>query len=213
MGKKFSKPTVIMIDDYHLQPQSCIEVIRYVIKKLDATILFVLAGRGKIPLPDFPDSDAKVLNLGRFSNTELKKIIKNMLGKNTLETMRIVNLAAGVPIFATEMANEDSYRLASPLSKETYKPTLSLFSLVIERICKIGIDRHLLYFAATMPEPVDLKQLRLSWIANGGNFKKELNKAIDAGLLRKEGKIVRFSHPFLRLVVNHMLEENRTRPK
>ncbi len=143
IGKHLGKPTVVMIDDYHLQPPSCIETLRHAIEKLDAAILFVLAGRGQLSLLDFSGSDATVLNPGRFSNIELKKIIKDTLDENDPATTRIVSLAAGVPVFAVEMADEVS-RLSSSLSQDISKPTLSLFSLVMERVCKIGIDRHLL---------------------------------------------------------------------
>lgn len=204
-----TKPTVILIDDTHFLPKEAINDIYHLLQSTtNAPVLFVLSGRNHVNLPIGIRDRATVIRLKRLGENHITEIQKNWLGAAFAKIPWICRLAAGVPVFAVELARH--YRdCGLPENITDVRPSLpiSLFVLVIARIDKFGLDRRLLRLAADKEGKHRRDDLLKKWRGDKKELDSALEKTIKAGLLQRinpmndKNETIGFCHPLVHAVV------------
>ena len=204
--RKFLSTSVILIDDIHLLPKRHFGALVSLINDMQTfPVLFVVSGRGRMPLLDGLRLRATCLHLSHLSTNETTAMIGSLLGRDHKDCDRIASLAAGVPEFISELA-KPRMNTAGQNQNEKRIP-LTLFSVVTERIELIGLDRRFLHLIANQQEPVRVDDIRRHWPLTSENFAEELRKALRVGVLNSQAgdkrldEFVCFRHPVVRSVM------------
>jgi hypothetical protein len=191
-------PAVLVVDECHRADDGEAHLIRQ-LTDLAANRPLLLLGAGRAARNPLLGS-ATTIRLGRLDSPDLSAIIADeaagQLAPGVAE--RIHRLAAGVPLFAVELARAAA---ASGLRGEEVLPLpLGLVALVLSRIDALGIDRHLLRLVARRAD-AGFSALAAGWDGPKGAFEAELARSVEAGVLARLGDRVTFAHPLVGEVV------------
>lgn len=193
-------PAVLILDDVHFLPRAD----RAGLASAAATaagqgVLVVLSGR-------FGGTDSfeggTALRLGRLPTDAMRRLASEALSATgAVQAHRIaeiVRCAAGVPLFAVELARYP----------DDPAPPLSLSTLVSMRLDRLGLDRLLLRALAHGAGPQSPAELAAALKETPQGLLPALEQAIGSGVLMKlaDGR-VEFSHPMVRRVVAHLALE------
>jgi len=199
-------PRVILLDDIHFLPDlAAIDLTDVLSEVSEFPFLFVASGRRQMKTMKNIRNDVTRLQISHLSEKESAMMVASILGDEHRQASQIVTLAAGVPEFIVELCRPilmPAYR-----DGDTASIPLSIFSVVIERVEFIGIDRRFLHLIARQEEPVQVATVQKIWPSWAQEFSSVLEQAVRVGLLvlhkgdKPMDRSVTFRHPIVRAVM------------
>ncbi len=181
---------LVVLDDIHVLPDAASASLLQVAEELAANQGRVLiAGRRRLNIPV-----AEVVSLGRLPESVVSRLVRDVMQvaeTNLADSQAIVQAAAGVPLFAVEMARH----------AEDAMP-FSLLVIVLSRLDNLGLDRQLLHRIARQLDGLSVEAIEAG---EGSELMNALEKTIACGVVmcREDGRFV-ITHPLLRRVINHV---------
>ncbi len=193
-------PAVLILDDVHFLPRADrAGVASATAAAAGQGVLVVLSGR-------FGGAESlevgTALRLGRLPAEAVRQLVLEALPSeepaHARRVTEIVRCAAGVPLFAVELARHP----------DDTAPPLSLSTLVTMRLDRLGLDRLLLRALAHAAGPQSPSDLAAALGEAPQDLQPALEQATGSGVLTKlaDGR-VDFSHPMVRKVVAHLAIE------
>jgi len=200
-AKPVCSPELVIVDDFHLLPREQQELLSAAgTEAVGIGKLVIFAGRrGVIGSGSHP---AESINLRRLSAEAIRALVCESLGKDAAkagasEVQDISSTAAGVPLFAVELArHHDVGRLALPL-----------LVVVTARLDGLSLDRNLLRTVARNPATTveDIAET-LGEVAE--SLRQQVERATAAGVLsRSADGYLSFTHPLLRRAIDCLVME------
>ncbi len=196
-------PDLVIVDDIHLLPaEQQTKLIRAVEIALKQGKLVVLAGRKIMHIPD--TSAAQIITLRRMSPQSLQGLVRKVIGKavvkdRTNKVLSICSAAAGVPLFAIELARHHQ--------EESHLP-LSLQFAINARLDGLHLDRWLLREVARQAAGISIEDIRQKMGEEATEVKRKVNNSIAAGVLScSADEWISFTHPLLRLAINDTITD------
>lgn len=192
-------PLAAVIDDYHfLSPAQRIAVLRRARTAAQAGALVVLSGRH---VPETSGADALPvarLALSRLSGKDIEALVRQVPGAQAMpaaQIQQIVADAAGVPLFAVELARHC----------HEVGVALPLLVTVIARLDSMHLDRKLLRAAARRSLPPTAAELAAMLGETPQAVADAVQRAVAAGVLRADadGRLD-FGHPLLRKIIDYL---------
>ncbi len=218
---------LLIIDDLHLLP---IEEQRQIIAQAEQQCSYlVLAcrrlqhklepGADMIQLQRLPQAEIEAMilqawqgNLSNSANLAPHPNKKAKPKKSPLEKQNLVNvaqMAAGVPLFALELA-----RLGARWQAGELDIGLALAVVVTARLDELALDRYLLQEVARSESGCTLADLAVAMRSKTGadaSWQASIDAALAAGVLRKIGDgefaVLQISHPLMRLAIAWLAQE------
>lgn len=189
-----SPPTLVILDDIHVAPEAAGASLLQVAAEVAAAGCGVLvSGRRRLSVPS-----SEVVSLGRLPADAVARLVENVLresGAVASDRQAIVQAAAGVPLFAVEMARHAGDDMPLPL-----------LVIVSARLDGLGLDRQLLQRIARQPD--GLEEAGILAGEQPETVQIALEKTIASGVVvrREDGRFA-VTHPLLRRVINHVCLE------
>lgn len=189
-------PLVAIIDDYHfLAPEQRVAVLARARTAAQAGALVVLSGRH---VPETGAMDGARLALSRLSGQETEALVRQVPGAQDMpaaQVQQIVADAAGVPLFAVELARHC----------HEVGVALPLLVTVIARLDSLRLDRKLLRMAARRSLPPTAAELAAMLGETPQAVADAVQRAVAAGVLREDGDgRLDFGHPLLRKIIDYL---------
>jgi len=177
--------TLLILDDLHVVADDVAEsLLRTAADSAAGGHVVLISGRRRLASPT-----AEVITLGRLTPEEVTRLVANVAAPEQADQRAIVDVAAGVPLFAVEMARHAAEELPLPL-----------FVIVSARLDALGLDRQLLQQVAHATNGLDEAQLTAEPSA--------LEQAIAGGVvLRRADGRLEVTHPLLRQVIEQLSVE------
>jgi DNA-binding CsgD family transcriptional regulator/tetratricopeptide (TPR) repeat protein len=204
-----SAPLMIAVDDAQWLDRPSAGVLEFCFRRLQhEPVLIVLTFRTGDPVPLLLDralqpDRLRGVRLGPLSLGAIGEILRSRLGlilpRHSLT--RIYDTCGGNPFYALECARALAGRGQVPFTSEPIPIAIprGLSDLVRHRVRRLAPDvRRVGWLVAASPEPREQLvraacEHEESWGA--------IDQAINAGLLERDGHVLRFSHPLLRSVL------------
>lgn len=201
-------PLAVVIDDYHfLPPVQRTAVLQHARMAAQRGALVVLSGR-HVPETAAMAQPAAVagaddvplarLALSRLSGKEIEALVRQVPGAQgmpALQVQQIVADAAGVPLFAVELARHC----------HEVGVALPLLVTVIARLDSMHLDRKLLRTAARRSLPPTAAELAAVLGEAPAAVADAVQRAVAAGVLRADGDgRLDFGHPLLRKIIDYL---------
>jgi class 3 adenylate cyclase/predicted ATPase len=154
-------PTLCIFEDAHWLDPSTLELLELIISRIDhARVLLIVSCRPEFHPSWISHTNATIHSLTRLSNTEVKTMIRDLLGGDSLPQPlldQIVEKADGVPLFIEELTNS---MLSAPsrtrdASERTVRSSLprvpdTLSDALMERLDRVAPSRRLAQIAAVI---------------------------------------------------------------
>ena len=189
-GKRNSRARPCLLDDVHLLSGADLKVLSQFEK--DRVVTMLLAARPTGVLAAFTTAP---MRLGRLSTAATMDIVTQSMARDGVESAdakMIADQAAGVPLFAIELAHA---RGMLPLS---------LQFVIAGRLDRLKLDRLLLRYVARSPGSWSEPRLARSMNEAPSLIAPAIEQAIKAGVLqRSPQRILSFTHPLLRQTILH----------
>jgi DNA-binding CsgD family transcriptional regulator/tetratricopeptide (TPR) repeat protein len=200
-------PLVIAVDDAQWMDRPSAAALEFCFRRLQAEpVLILLTFRTADPVPI---SVGGVLSSVRLSRIQLGPLSLGAIGEilrlrlgvvlPRYALTRLYEASGGNPFFALECARTFPGRLRIPMTNEPIPIPRSLSDLVRRRMSQLTPEvRRAGQLVAASPHPRE-RLIRAacddeeSWAA--------IDLAVDAGLIERDGEVLRFTHPLLRSVL------------
>lgn len=197
-------PATVIVDDFHLlAPDSRRPLLQAARQAAGSGKLVILAGR-RLPERESERAPAETIALRRLAAEDIAQLVRAVLGgaaadgRQEPKVSAIVSHAAGVPLFAVELARHFA---------ET-GIALSLLVIICARLDGLCLDRRLLRAVAQRSMPPTPAELAASFAEDLATTRQAAAQAVASGVLFEgpEGRLS-FGHPLLRQVINHLAQE------
>lgn len=201
-AKPVHSPELVIVDDFHLL---CGEQQALLSAAGAAAVgngkMVILSGRrGVSGSGDYP---AETINLRRLSANDVEALVRGTLGKgaakaSSREVRDISSTAAGVPLFAVELArHHDVERLALPL-----------LVVINARLDSLHLDRNLLRAVAKNSVAATLEEIAATLGEDAESLRLQAERTVAAGVL-SWGAMgdLSFTHPLLRRAIDSLVME------
>lgn len=195
-------PELVVVDDFHLltkERQSLLfAAARTVENKKGRLIIF--SGRR---LADIEAEPAKVVHLGRLPVEAIEKLVRVVVRgcerKIRISGVRTIsNLAAGVPLFAVELAKHYGANMLE----------LPLLVTVCARLDSLALDRKMLRVVARYKGRPTLEEVAARLGGDAEALRPAVDRARASGVLSQDkDDRLSFSHPLLCQAINHLSME------
>jgi DNA-binding CsgD family transcriptional regulator len=193
-------PRLVIVDDLHLlAPEWQQRIGAAAATAANGASLVLLSGR-KVALPA---ADGQLVRLRRLPLPETARLVRDVLAARGIKMRAeklnaVVNEAAGVPLFAVELArHRGSGLLAMPL-----------LIVVCARLDELQLDHRLLAAVARSDPPPTAGTLARLMRAEPAEIAASLDQAIASGVLARDGEgAFSFTHPVIRLVIEFLRME------
>ncbi len=194
------RPELVVVDDFHLLPATQQTTMAETAgTALRQGKLVIFAGR-KISRM----AGAETIVLRRMPPQSLQGLVRKALGKGVVKdrTSRVLGIcsaAAGVPLFAVELARHHDKGEQLPL-------TLQL--AINARLDGLQLDRRLLREVAKQPAGIDIEEAAQSMEENITAVRQQTEKSVTAGVLgcTADGWLS-FTHPLLRRAISDTITD------
>lgn len=194
---------VIIVDDAHLLPIDILIKAAETAKAAKEKMVIFAARK----FSKYVMSPCKTIRLGHLPKTVIENLVAQslgLLGKDKLQIekgsdtdmhsiAKIVQYAAGVPLFAIELA------------RHQWQDTLpfSLQVVINARMDGLKLDRALLRFISKMPFPMSVSEIAEAMWESRDTIELAVEQARASGVLcRNEEGHIAFAHPLLHMLVN-----------
>jgi DNA-binding CsgD family transcriptional regulator len=201
-AKPTRSPELNVVDDFHLLPkvqQALLSAAAAVAVENKKMVVFS-GRRGVIGSGSHP---AETINLRRLSAEAIETLVRGALDKGGAkarprEVRDISSTAAGVPLFAVELArHHDAERLALPL-----------LVAVNARLDSLSLDRNLLLAVARSPAPPTVEKIAETLGEDAESLRLQVERSVAAGVLsRSADGCLSFTHPLLRRAIDSLVME------
>jgi DNA-binding CsgD family transcriptional regulator len=195
-------PELAIVDDFHLLPKEQQELLS--IAAQDAVgkgKLVVFAGRRW--MHGDGEYSRQTITLRRLSAQSIQTLVRNVLGKGAIQdrankVQRISSAAAGVPLFAVELArHHDAAQL-----------TLPLRVAINARLDSLHLDRNVLREVAKNASGATLGDVAAKLGEQPETLLPQIERAIAAGVLACSAEQwLSFTHPLLRSALSNEVME------
>lgn len=194
---------VIIVDDAHLLPIDILIKATETAKAAKEKMVIFAARK----FSKYVMSPCKTIRLGHLPKTVIENLVAQSLGlleKDTIKAeegsdtdmhsiARIVQYAAGVPLFAIELARHQ-WLDALPFSLQV---------VINARMDGLKLDRALLRFISKMPFPLSVTEIAEAMWESPDTIELAVEQARASGVLcRNEEGHIAFAHPLLHMLVN-----------
>lgn len=199
---------VLAIDDFQWVDKASRAVLEFALRRLTqaraSAVLALRTGEANDELPPLDrDVPVSAVDVGPLSLGALHRLLSDRFGESVPRPLlrRLHAVSGGNPLYALEIAR--ALQSTGPVAVGDALPVPSdLDALLRERIGALASPTvRALAAAAALSEP------RAEWIEEEG----DLQPALDAGLVRVDHGIVRFSHPLLASAAYSLLAPKRRR--
>lgn len=196
-------PELVVVDDIHLLPAARQAALtKALTEALRHGKLVVLSGRKVMRAPDGPA--AETIALRRMPPQSLQGLVRRALSKGAVKdrtnsVLSICSAAAGVPLFAVELARHHGEGEQLPL-------TLQL--AINARLDGLHLDRRLLREIARQAAGIGMAEASQNMGEDLDAVRQQIEKSVAAGVLscNADGWIS-FTHPLLRLAINDTITD------
>ena len=198
---------IVAVDDAHVLDPPSASVLEFCFRRLQSEpVLILLTFPGSDPVPLDLDRALPPERLGRVHLSPLSlgaigEILRSRLGATFPRhaLTRLYDACGGNPYFALESARALLGQPRMPRTNEPIPIPQSLSDLVRHRVRRLSPDmRRVGRLVAASSEPRE----RLIRAACGDQESwAPIDQAINAGLLERDGEMLRFTHPLLRSVL------------
>lgn len=196
-------PELVIVDDVRLLPAPAqARLADAVAVALRHGKLVVLASRKLAQAPDSPPAER--IALRRMPPQSLQGVVRKALGKGPVEDRAnrvpgICSTAAGVPLFAIELARHHRQEKHLPLSLQV---------TIHARLDGLGLDRRLLREVAGHAAGIRLDEAARNMGEAPDTVRQQSDRAAAVGVLtRTADEWLSFTHPLLRLAVNDTITD------
>jgi hypothetical protein len=195
------RPELVVIDDFHLLSKGQ--------QMLLSTAGTVAVGSGKLLIfsgrkgvHENTAIPTETISLRRLSTQSIQALVRDALGKGSIKeraqtVQRITSAAAGVPLFAVELARHHDESLALPLrvAINARLDSLHLDHNLLREVAKNAAGASLEEVAATLGEDVEA-------------LRPQMERAVASGVLSYSAdKWLTFTHPLLRRAIGNSVME------
>lgn len=197
------RPELVIVDDIHLlaaaQQTTLAEAI---IVARQYGKLVVLAGRKVMRNQSCCPDETLVLR--RMPPQSLQGLVRKAMGKSVVndrasKVLSICSAAAGVPLFAIELARHQQAERQLPLTLQV---------AINARLDGLHLDRWLLREVARQAAGISTEEAMQKLGEDTAETKRQLNNSIAAGVLTLgSNEWISFSHPLLRQAVNDTITD------
>jgi len=145
---------------------------------------------------------AETISLRRLPTPSIQALVRNALGKGTIKAraqkvQRITTAAAGVPLFAVELARHHDQSLALPLRVA-----------INARLDSLHLDHDLLREVAKNVAGSNLEEVALALGEDIETLCPQVERAVVSGVLSySDDKWLTFTHPLLRRAIGNSVME------
>lgn len=197
-------PVLLAIDDAQWLDASSARVLGFVIRRLENDPVGVLATSRDEPKADplgverLPENRCTRISVGPLSVGALGRVLRAHLPIELPRpfVVRLQELSGGNPLFALEMARLLSARDNRSEPGEALQVPGSVESLVQGRLAGLRPDAlEVVRVAAAAARPTP--ELVAVALGDGDRARSGLAAAVDAGVIVRDGRTIRFSHPLL----------------
>lgn len=149
------------------------------------------------------ENTLETVSLRRLSAQAIQVLVRNALGKGAIKgraskVQRITSAAAGVPLFAVELARHH----------QTEQLSLSLRVAINARLDSLHLDRNLLREVAKKSVGANLIDVVAALGENVEALHPQMERAVAAGVLSCSADgWLSFKHPLLRRVISNFVME------
>lgn len=195
-------PDAVIVDDFHLlDKEQQAQLSSAAAKAVEQGRLVIFSGRRG--LYGSGDCAAETIALRRLPAESIEALVRESLAASSAKVASVLvkeisDMAAGVPLFAAELArHREVERLALPLlvAINARLDSLSLDRNLLRTIAKSSVNTTLAETAATMGE--DAESLR-----------QQVERTVAAGVFTwGTNGWISFTHPLLRLVIDSLVME------
>ena len=210
-------PLVIAVDDTQWLDRPSAGVLEFCFRRLQresACILLTFRTDNIVPLgldralP--PDSLARV-RLGPLSLGAIGEILRSRLGivLPRYSLTRLYDACGGNPLYALECGRALLHHPHMSLTNEPIPIPQTLRSLVRHRVRRLAPEvRRVGWLVAASPDP---RERLIRAACDDGESWAAIDRAIDVGLIERDGDVLRFTHPLLRSVLYREMSPNERR--
>ena len=200
-------PELIVVDDFHLlakEQQSLLSAAGA--EAIGNGKLVIFSGRRGMRENTGHPTEAntiETISLRRLPAQAIQVLVRNALGKGAIKgraskVQRITSAAAGVPLFAVELARHH----------QTEQLALPLRVAINARLDSLHLDRNLLREVAKNSVGANLQEVAAALGENIETLRPQMERTVAAGVLScsAEGWLS-FNHPLLRRVIDNLVME------
>ncbi|WP_420476802.1 LuxR C-terminal-related transcriptional regulator [Noviherbaspirillum sp. ST9] len=190
------KPSLAIVDDCHFLSREVRPAVgAAAAKAVRAGWTVLLAGRH---MPELDHSNTETIRLQRQSARDIESLVRQALGPAEVPAKvihQIAKDAAGVPLFAVELARQpDSGGIA-----------MSLLVTIASRLDGLRLDRKLLRTIARSAQPPTPEEVTGMLGENNESVAQALRRAMATGVLQTDaGGRLAFAHPLVRKIIDHV---------
>lgn len=195
-------PELFVVDDFHLltkEQQTLLSTAAEDAVKHGKLVIF----SGRKWLREKDTATTQTITLRRLSAQAIQELVRNALGKAAIKeraskVQRISSTAAGVPLFAVELARHH----------ETENLTLPLRVAINARLDSLRLDHNLLREVAKNVAGANLQEVANTLGESVDTLRPQMERAVAAGVLAcsAEGWLS-FTHPLLRQAIDNLVAE------
>lgn len=189
-------PDLLIIDDFHILHRERQQVLFEIVSREAAKgRMVILSGRRKA---DDLNISFEFIALQRLSASSIEALVREAIVDQTrkaplAQIHSIVKAAAGVPLFAVEMARHIDDNV----------PSMPLLVLICSRLDNLRLDRELLRRVARSDGRLTFQCLVSDMGENAETLRLSLDMAMAVGVLTLSGEgYLAFTHPLLRQVID-----------
>lgn len=200
--KPVSFPELIIVDDFHLMDKEQ--------KALLSAAGADAAGNGKLVIfagrrgmRESGGHPAETISLRRMPVQAIQVLVRNVLGKGAIKARsskvhNIAGAAAGVPLFAVELARHH----------EAKQLALTLLVTINARLDSLHLDRNLLRSVARNTAGANLEEIAAALGEDVEILRQQAERSVAAGVLSwGAGEYLSFTHPLLRQAIDNLVME------
>ena len=189
-------PELVIVDDFHLLAKENQSLLSAAVKAGAKGRLVIFSGRRHA---DMEDGQDEVIRLGRLPADAIEKLVRVVLGHagkiRASGVKAISKLAAGVPLFAVELAKHYGANMLE----------LPLLVIVCTRLDVLQLDKKILRVVARYQGNPTLGEIAIKLGENIEVLRPSVERAMASGVLSlgKDDRLS-FSHPLLGQAINHL---------
>ena len=201
MGSEMCIRDSVIVDDFHLLTQE--QQLLLSSAGTDAVKngkLVIFSGRRGIR--ENISNPTAIISLRRLSAQNIQVLVRNALGKGAIKgrankVLRIASAAAGVPLFAVELARHHNESLALPLRVA-----------INARLDSLHLDHNLLREVAKNTAGANLEEVATTLGEDVETLRPQVERAVASGVLSYSAdRWLTFTHPLLRRAIGNSVME------
>lgn len=191
------RPELVVIDDFHLLSKGQQMLLSTAgAAAVGSGKLLIFSGRRGVH--ENTAIPTETISLRRLSTQSIQALVRDALGKGTIKeraqtVQRITSAAAGVPLFAVELARHHDESLALPLRVA-----------INARLDSLHLDHNLLREVAKNTAGASLEEVAATLGEDVEALRPQMERAVASGVLSYSAdKWLTFTHPLLRRAIGN----------